>query len=77
MMRIKPSHGTLKSKSQLSTGVIKLFAQLQFVKTMHYANLCIKRNSTPKGPVLTLPKKSKCYVLVSENSMSNHSLSLT
>ena len=42
-------------KTQLSIGVIKSLAQLQFIKSRHYANLHIKRNSTPKGPMLTLP----------------------
>ena len=63
-------------KTQLSIGVIKSLAQLQFIKSRHYANLHIKRNSTPKGPMLTLPQKSTCYLLASGNSMSNYSFLL-
>ena len=32
----------------------------QHTKSGHYANLRIKKISTPKGPTLNLPQKSKC-----------------
>ena len=42
-------------KTQLSIGVIKSLAQLQFIKSRHYAHLRIKRNSAPKGLMLIFP----------------------